>query len=99
MTRLTLEIIVKTLFNADAGDKAREVSEALTEAMGNFNGRFFRVIRIPESIPTPGNLRMRARCVVSMRSFTVSSRSGAATAPVAISYRCYWRRKTRTARR
>ncbi len=59
MTRLTLEIIVKTLFNADVRDKTREVSAALTEAMANFNGRFFRVIRIPESIPTPGNLRMR----------------------------------------
>ena len=59
MTRLTLEIIVKTLFNADVRDKAQDVGAALTEAMGNFNARFFRVFRIPESIPTPGNLRMR----------------------------------------
>ncbi len=59
MTRLTLEIIVKTLFNADASDKTRDVSEALTEAMANFNSRFFSVLRIPESIPTPSNLWLR----------------------------------------
>jgi cytochrome P450 len=59
MTRLTLEIIAKTLFNADVRDRAQEVGEALTEAMGNFSGRFFRLIRIPESIPTPGNLKLR----------------------------------------
>jgi cytochrome P450 len=32
---------------------------ALKEAMGTFSQRFFRVFRIPESVPTPGNLRIR----------------------------------------
>jgi cytochrome P450 len=59
MARLTLEIISKTLFNAEVGDKAREVGDALLDAMRNFNQRFYRIVRIPERIPTPGNLRVR----------------------------------------
>jgi cytochrome P450 len=59
MARLTLEIISKTLFNAEVGDKARAVGDALLDAMSNFNERFYRIVRIPESIPTPGNLRLR----------------------------------------
>src|SRR5262249_41971832 len=51
MTQLTLEIIARTLFGADVSGQAREVGEALTAAMSNFNSRFFRVLRIPESIP------------------------------------------------
>jgi cytochrome P450 len=59
MTRLTLEIIARTLFGADVSGKAHEVGEALTGAMGTFGSRFFRVIRIPEEVPTPTNLRIR----------------------------------------
>src|SRR6202040_4307395 len=59
MTRLTLEIIAKTLFGGDVSGHAREIGEALTGAMSNFNNRFFRIFRIPESIPTPANLQVR----------------------------------------
>jgi cytochrome P450 len=59
MRQLTLVIAAKTLFGADAAGQARAVGQALHEAMGTFNRRFFRVLRIPESVPTPGNLRIR----------------------------------------
>lgn len=59
MTQLTLRIIGRTLFGADVSGQAREVGEALTVAMSNFNNRFFRILRIPESIPTPANLQVR----------------------------------------
>lgn len=59
MTQLTMEIITKTLFGADVSGRSKEVGEALTTAMGNFNKRFFRILRIPESIPTPANLELR----------------------------------------
>jgi cytochrome P450 len=59
MTQLTLAIITRSLFGADVTGKEREVGEALTGAMGTFSNRFFRVFRIPEWLPTPGNLRIR----------------------------------------
>lgn len=59
MRKLTLAIATKTLFGADAADQSEAVGRALHEAMGTFGERFFRVIRIPESVPTPGNLRIR----------------------------------------
>src|SRR5262249_56317721 len=59
MTQLTLEIIAKTLFGADVSGQAREIGDALNVAMSNFHQRFFRILRIPESIPTPANLVVR----------------------------------------
>lgn len=59
MRQLTLAIAAKTLFGADVAGQSHAVGEALHEAMGTFSQRFFRVIRIPERIPTPGNLRIR----------------------------------------
>jgi cytochrome P450 len=59
MRRLTLAIAAKTLFGADVNGQSEEVGRALHDAMGTFSQRFFRVIRIPERIPTPGNLRIR----------------------------------------
>ncbi|MHB1426274.1 MAG: cytochrome P450 [Gemmataceae bacterium] len=59
MRKLTLAIATKTLFGTDAGDQSEEVGRALHDAMGTFGQRFFRIIHIPESVPTPGNLRIR----------------------------------------
>jgi cytochrome P450 len=59
MRQLTLAIATKTLFGVDAGGQAEEVGRALHDAMGTFGQRFFRVLRIPERVPTPGNLRIR----------------------------------------
>jgi cytochrome P450 len=59
MRRLTLAIAAKALFGADVTGEAEAVGQALQDAMGTFNRRLFRVFRIPERVPTPGNLRIR----------------------------------------
>lgn len=61
MMRLTLEIVAKTLVDADIAGEAEEVGEALGAVMAHFsdqgNGVFLRML--PESVPTPSNLRYR----------------------------------------
>ncbi len=61
MMRLTLEIVAKTLVDADIAGEAEGVGEALGAVMAHFsdqgNGVFLRML--PESVPTPSNLRYR----------------------------------------
>jgi cytochrome P450 len=59
MSRLTLAIAAKTLFDADADDKANAVRSALEVSQQHFIRRFNSLVPIPVSIPTPGNLRLR----------------------------------------
>ena len=61
MMRLTLQIVAKTLLDADIAREAEGVGEALGEIMDYFSdqgsGSFLRLL--PESVPTPANLRYR----------------------------------------
>ncbi len=61
MMRLTLEIVAKTLVDADIADEAEKIGTALGTIMAHFsdqgNGVFLRMI--PDSVPTPSNLRFR----------------------------------------
>jgi cytochrome P450 len=61
MMRLTLEIVAKTLLDADIAGEAEGVGDAMSEIMNYFSdqgsGSFLRLL--PESVPTPGNLRYR----------------------------------------
>lgn len=61
MMRLTLEIVAKTLIDADVANEAEGVGESLGVIMDRSsdqgNGVFWRMI--PESVPTPANLRYR----------------------------------------
>ncbi len=59
MMRLTLEIVGKTLFDAELGTDADDVGEALTRAMTEMMNGMVRLVPMPPVIPTPGNLRMR----------------------------------------
>jgi cytochrome P450 len=59
MMRLTLEIVGKTLFDAEVAGEAREIGEALTLAMQHVIASLGSVVPIPPSVPTPGNLRNR----------------------------------------
>jgi cytochrome P450 len=59
MVRLTLEIVGKTLFDAEVGSEAAAVGEAITEAMKAAIGNINAIIPLPPSIPTPRNLRAR----------------------------------------
>lgn len=61
MMHLTLQIVAKTLIDADIKDEAEGVGESLGVIMDHSsdqgNGVFLRMI--PESVPTPGNVRYR----------------------------------------
>jgi cytochrome P450 len=59
MMGLTLGIAAKTLFDADATNKASEVAAALQVTLENFASRFNSFMPVPLAIPTPANLRMR----------------------------------------
>ncbi len=59
MRKLTLAIAAKAFFGADGAGQSEAVGRALHDAMGTFSQRFFRIIPIPDSVPTLGNLRIR----------------------------------------
>ncbi|OAI51232.1 cytochrome P450 [Planctomycetaceae bacterium SCGC AG-212-F19] len=59
MSRLTLEIAAKTLFDAEAGDKANEVGRALEVLLEAFLTRVHRLWAPPSWVPTPRNVRFR----------------------------------------
>jgi cytochrome P450 len=59
MSRLTLEIASKTLFDAEAGDQANIVGTALEVLLDAFISRVNRLVPIPHWVPTPRNLRLR----------------------------------------
>ena len=56
MTRLTLQIVAKTLFDADVDADAQEVGRAL-EAIMEHNSDFRRLILTPSWLPTLRNIR------------------------------------------
>jgi cytochrome P450 len=58
MTRLTLEIAAKTLFDADVAGDARDVGEALAVAHSRYESRIVGVYPLPRWLPTPGNRRL-----------------------------------------
>jgi cytochrome P450 len=57
MMQLTLEIVAKTLFDADVTGDAAEVGAALNEMMHSIAGQLGQPFQIPTYIPTPGNRR------------------------------------------
>jgi cytochrome P450 len=57
MRQLTMEIAGKTLFGADASGRGPAVAHALRDVMEAFIRRLFSVVRLPESVPTPANIR------------------------------------------
>jgi cytochrome P450 len=59
LTRLTLAIAARTLFDADVTDRASEVGQALLVLMNDFNKRFRSLFALPLWMPTPANVRSR----------------------------------------
>ncbi|HEY1956644.1 MAG TPA: cytochrome P450 [Polyangiaceae bacterium] len=59
MMRVTLEIVGKTLFDAELGGDADDIGDALTDSMTEMMNAMVRLVPLPPSVPTPGNLRMR----------------------------------------
>ena len=62
MSRLTLEIVAKTLFDADVAGEAGQVGAALEVVLDTFIARMDSLLMLPEGVPTPTNLR-RQRAV------------------------------------
>lgn len=58
MMRLTLEIVAKTLFDADVTREAQEIGEAL-EVVMEVNTDPRRLLFVPPWLPTPANLAMK----------------------------------------
>jgi cytochrome P450 len=58
MMQLTLQIVAKTLFDADVSGEAGDASAAMETLLESFTSRVDRLIKIPEKVPTPANLRM-----------------------------------------
>ena len=59
MMRLTLEIVAKTLFDADVSGDTAEASAAMETVMHTFTRRVNTLIKLPVWIPTPLNVRSR----------------------------------------
>ena len=57
MARLTLAIVVETLFGADVTREAREVGGLMVGVLDAANDRLNAVLRVPSWVPTPRNLR------------------------------------------
>jgi len=58
MMRLTLQIVVKTLFDADVARDAQDVGKSL-ELLLELGANFRRTLFIPPWMPTPTNLRIK----------------------------------------
>ncbi len=58
MMRVTLQIVAKTLFDADVGAEVAEASAAMETLMDGFTRRVNQLVKLPESWPTPANRRM-----------------------------------------
>lgn len=59
MMKVTMEIVSKTLFDADVERDVEEVGAAFDVVLKEIATRVRRPLRIPDAIPTPGNLRYR----------------------------------------
>ena len=59
MMRLTLEIVAKTLFDADISGDSADVAHAMEILMEGFTDRVNRLVKLPVWVPVPSNLRFR----------------------------------------
>lgn len=59
MSRLTLAIVGRVLFNRDIGRRSDAIGEAMTELFRDANRRITSLWSIPLEVPTPHNMKMR----------------------------------------
>lgn len=59
MAQLTLNIVARTLFDADVERDLPVLDDALTTAQHEFNAHMNSPLPLPDRVPTPGNLRLR----------------------------------------
>ena len=99
MTRLTFEIVVKTLFNSDISNDADHIGEDPVDA-----GEAVRItgnaeVDSRQSPPGPVTEDISTQSARSIASFFASSPNVARVATKAICCRCCYRPRTTTARR
>ena len=83
MMALTLGVAAKTLFDADTDEDVAEIGQAFNAVADEIAIRIPRLFRIPDAVPTPGNIRYLRGVRRIDRLVTGSSRSGAGTAGIA----------------
>jgi len=59
LMRLTMEIVSKTLFDAEVAEEIAEIERSFDRIVRQIAKRFRRPFRIPDLVPTPGNLLYR----------------------------------------
>jgi cytochrome P450 len=59
MMSLTMQIVAKVLFDAEVKSDVASISSAFDDALNEIAARFRRPFRVPDWVPTPGNLRYR----------------------------------------
>jgi cytochrome P450 len=59
MMQLTLEIVARTLFDAEIAGEAADVAGAMESLLANFTARVNRVVPLPTWLPVPANFRFR----------------------------------------
>ena len=57
--RVTMEIVAKTLFDSEVVSEVDEIGRSFDRIIREIAKRFRRPFKIPDAIPTPGNLRYR----------------------------------------
>jgi cytochrome P450 len=78
MARLTLAIVVETLFGADVTREAKEVGRLMIAVLDGANDRLNRILRLPSWVPTRRNLqekRALARLDELLDSFIAAHRA------------------------
>ncbi|HEX8199531.1 MAG TPA: cytochrome P450 [Isosphaeraceae bacterium] len=59
MMRLTLQIVAKTLFDADVAGAVDEAAAAMETLLACFTARVTKLVPLPEAVPTPVNWRLQ----------------------------------------
>jgi cytochrome P450 len=59
MTHITMNVITKTMFDTEVGDKANTIGEAMTELFQAVNHRTETIQVLPNWLPTPENRRVK----------------------------------------
>ena len=97
--RLTLEIVAKTLFDAEIGGETADASAAMETLMHAFIARTGNLITPPHWVPTPLNLRVE-RAIRRLERILMNGHRRAvarAARTGATCYRCSSRPRTRRA--
>jgi len=75
MMKLTLQVIVKTMFSTDVSDEVDTIGKAFLDVLSVINRRSWGQNRLPDWFPTPDNIRMwRAIRTLDQQVFKIIER-------------------------